>query len=216
MSNKEGDRNECLMSSPPITMKNHLTLETDGRVDLLTGLDAPEVFYRLLEKSIAMAQRDNRIDIALVRFRLMRSDGQPLFRQVAADELEDAASGIGNAASGLGNVARELRNADEFEAQGEAFLARANELAFAVAKLGKHLTDLVRSDENVARLGEVTFVLVARVAKEGDLEGLLRRFEASLSQLDLTWSGDRLVVEIESFTYHQGENLLDLLERAHL
>ena len=209
MSNKEGDRNECLMSSPPITMKNYLTLETDGRADLLTGLDAPEVFYRLLEKSIAMAQRDKRIDIALVRFRLMRSDGQPLFRQVAADELEDAASGLGNAASELGN-------ADEFEAQSEEFLARANELAFAVAKLGKRLTDLVRSDENVTRLGEVTFVLVARVAKEGDLEGLLRRFEASLSQLDLTWGGDRLVVEIKSFRYHQGENLLDLLERAHV
>ena len=211
-------------------MKNHLTLETDGRVDLLTGLDAPEVFYKLLEKSIALAKRDTRINVSLIRFRLTRSDGQPLFQKAVADELEDAASGPGNAASGPGNAASgpgnaasgpgnaasELRNSESLEAQSEEFLVRANELAFSVAKVGKRLTDLVRSDENVARLGEVTFVLVARVEKEENLEGLLRRFESSLSQLDLACGSERLSVEIECFTHQQGETLLDLLERAHV
>lgn len=45
-------------------------LETDGHIDLLTGLDAPEIFYRFLEKAISSSGRNPSRSVAIIRVRL--------------------------------------------------------------------------------------------------------------------------------------------------
>lgn len=45
-------------------------LETDGHIDLLTGLAAPEIFYRFMEKAISSTGRDPSRAVALMRVRL--------------------------------------------------------------------------------------------------------------------------------------------------
>lgn len=184
-------------------MKNHLTLETDGRVDLLTGLDAPEIFYRFLHKAIAKAEREMGQDhargvtsrLALVRFRLVGVHGESLFPKIASLDQSQVSEGVD---------------------RDNQRLLEVNDLAFSVAHLSKYLSEMVRADENLARLGEVTFLLVAQIGSTDDLTGLLRRFEVSLSQFDLQWRERRLTVEITGFIHQQGENLLDLLERAEV
>jgi GGDEF domain-containing protein len=44
--------------------------ENNGVIDLLTGLDAPGIFYNFLEKEISFANRINRRSCALVVFRI--------------------------------------------------------------------------------------------------------------------------------------------------
>ena len=182
-------------------MKNHLVLESDGQVDLLTGLDAPEIFYRFLRKAIARAERESTQDrnhegnspLALVRFRLVSAGGGTLLSRF---------------------LALEERN-EELD-HDEEIILEINSLAFLVAKVGTLLSELIRADENLTRLGETTFLLVAHIGTDGDLSGLLRRFEVSVSQLDLQWRGHLITVEIAGFIYQQGESLLDLLERAEV
>jgi len=45
-------------------------LETDGHIDLLTGLDAPGIFYRFLEKAISSSGRYPSRSVAIIRVRL--------------------------------------------------------------------------------------------------------------------------------------------------
>jgi GGDEF domain-containing protein len=151
---------------------------TDGRIDILTGLDAPEIFYKFLERAIAQSSRNQEQITALLRFRL------------TFDEVTQSVD-------------------------------------FEVAALSDFLKKRTRADENLVRIGEVTFLLLARVANEDELEKMIERFSQAIPDFQARYSGKRKSVdsdqvstkfasqvEISAFCYKNGESMLDFLERA--
>ena len=178
-------------------------LDADGRIDRLTGLDAPEIFYRFLEKAIFSKRRDPSHSVALVRVRL------------GLESLRMASFGVSN--SGL---------------------------AFRVAQLAGILQSQTRSDEHLVRIGEVTFLILARVSDSNDLEAMRSRLVRALADLKFNSTengetvdrtvaaesesglplthqsieeeidGYRFEISVDSFLHKEGEEMLELLERA--
>ena len=151
---------------------------TDGRIDVLTGLDAPEIFYKFLERSIAQTSRSQERITALLRFRL------------SFDEITSS-------------------------------------VEFEVAALSDFLRKRARADENLVRIGEVTFLLLARVTNEDELAKMTMRFlkaipdfQARYSEKSKSVDSDLMSmryasqVEISAFCYKDGESMIDFLERA--
>lgn len=178
-------------------------LDVDGRIDRLTGLDAPEIFYRFLEKAIFSTRRDPSHSVALVRVRL------------GLESLRKASFGVSD--SGL---------------------------AFRVAQLAGILQSQTRSDEHLVRIGEVTFLILARVSDSNDLEAMRSRLVRALADLkfnsaengktvdrtvavesesglpltdqsiEVELDGYRFDISVDSFLHNEGEEMLELLERA--
>lgn len=159
-------------------------LVIDGQIEVLTGLDAPEIFYKFLEQAIARSHRQKGGLIALIRFRFI------------ADQTR-------------------------FGAQGK------RSLEFEVVALGDFLKKRTRADERVVRIGEATFLILALVDDQSGLDEMINRFSSSLADFYRNIGGQTFLVEnngippqglfeveLSSFTYQEGETLLDLLERA--
>jgi GGDEF domain-containing protein len=51
-------------------------LAVDGNIDVLTGLDAPEIFYKFLAQSLARSSRHNEDLTILVRFQVIADHAQ--------------------------------------------------------------------------------------------------------------------------------------------
>lgn len=169
---------------------------TDGRVDILTGLDAPEIFYRFLQKAIASSGRNPGHLLTLLRIR------------IDVDQLIDIHHRLSRGNS-LG--VEELSAFIEFE----------------VAALANSLRNITRSDENLVRIGEVTFLVMARISSESDVAATLARFKKSLAEVGLARvRGDEVVEKlvpvdiqgtnffVDAFVYETGEEMLDFLQRA--
>ena len=151
---------------------------TDGRIDVLTGLDAPEIFYKFLERAIAQTSRNPDHITALLRFRL-------------------------------------------------TFDESTQSVEFEVAALSDFLKKRTRADENLVRIGEVTFLILTRVANEDELARMIERFSQAIPDFQARYSGKREFVDsdqastkfasqvkISAFLYKNGESMLDFLERA--
>jgi GGDEF domain-containing protein len=159
-------------------------LLTDGRIDILTGLDAPEIFYGFLKQAIAHSSRNSDELLVLVRMRI--SEKLSLSKSYDGKSLE-----------------------------------------FEVAALADFIKGRTRSDENLVRIGEGTFLLLARVMNEQGHGEMLNRFRSALADFRPVLRGEvnsvdeekmstepSLQVEVLSFTYRIGESMLDFLERA--
>jgi hypothetical protein len=124
-------------------------LDVDGRVDLLTGLDAPEIFYRFLAKAISSSLRDRSHRIVLVRVRL-----------------------------GLEPLSHSSISVTE------------GSLAFRVVQFAGFLQSQTRSDEHVVRIGEVTFLILAKVRNQGEATSMVSRLLRSLADAKFDRDGD--------------------------
>lgn len=169
---------------------------TDGRVDILTGLDAPEIFYKFLQKEIAAARRNPGYLLTLLRIRM------------------DVARLVDFHCHLSPNNSKDIQDITAF-------------LEIEVAALANSLRAITRSDENLVRIGDVTFLVMARVGSEGEVDSTLARFKMSLAEVGLAKvRGDENVEKlvpvdiqetyffVDAFVYETGEEILDFLERA--
>ncbi len=179
-------------SNYPRVMR-HLALQNDGHVDQLTGLDAPDIFYRFLEKALALEIRSGRVETALVRFRLSIVNAE-LISHESALNIDPGSSPI------------QITDSQEDPYDSES--------AFAVALFARFLSRATRSDENITRIGELTFLLLAHVKDEAELLSLKNRFEVALAQIDLKQGDCDFSVDIDCFLHQPGEEMLDFLERV--
>lgn len=171
-------------------------IDTDGRMDILTGLDAPEIFYKFLQKAIASVGRNPSHLLTLLRIRIDIDQLIDIYRRLSRSKfinVEDITSFI------------------EFE----------------VAALANSLRTLTRSDENLVRIGDVTFLVMARISNNDDLAATLARFRKSLAEMGLarvrggevvermiTVDGQETHFSVDAFVYETGEEMLDFLQRA--
>ena len=178
-------------------------LDADGRVDLLTGLDAPEIFYRFLSKAILSTRRDSSRRVALLRVRL---GIEPLRR--ARNKISDSG------------------------------------LSFRVVQFAEVLRSQTRSDEQVVRIGEVTFLILARVRDVSEVEAMSSRFISAIADakfdrdsnlesvdssvtvergssaqagdqsIDIDIAGYPFEVFMDTYLHIEGEEMLEFLERV--
>ena len=277
-------------------------LRTDGRVDVLTGLDAPEIFYKFLEKAIASHERAsaNRrasdVDFALpdlvaeaaTDYLVTPSsrDAEPRDAEPRDAEPRDAETPLATPAtqrsqSSLGLVmlrldAQGLMSAREAASSHRAsvpsqpsktgqldhldqsvqldhldqpsqpsskpsedvrnFSNEEGDLAFVeitLASIAGFLKRRTRSEEILVRIGEVTFLILAKFSHHDEALQMIARLQAALSDLILFGEPGRSTVDrdqsvinsadshsaaefltIQVFTYVDGEGMLNFLERA--
>lgn len=185
------------LSTPQWTLP---PLETDGQIDLLTGLDSPEIFYRFLKKGISASERSQSHVVTLIRVRL---------------EL-----------SSLQELGTEVNNSG---------------MAFRILLLSKFLQSQTREDENLVRIGEATFLILAKVENSFDLDSISRRFKKALAEVkfdgdgvensvdnlstvdvdsavgqsvSLEIAGYPVRVAVDGYLHQRGEEMLDFLERV--
>lgn len=186
-------------------------LETDGHIDLLTGLAAPEIFYRFMEKAISSTGRDPSRAVALMRVRL----GLEPLRRSSIEVSNDG-------------------------------------LAFRIVQFAEFLQSHTRSDEHLARIGEVTFLILVTVrdsSKVGAISSRLitaladARFDGALGSesvdrdlpvekgsallgtpgtidqfshksVEIDVSGYPMQVFVDGFLHQAGEEMITFLERV--
>ena len=184
----------------------HLALQSDGQVDQLTGLDAPEIFYKFLEKALASEKRNHGIRTAIVRFRLsivnenLNTRGNESTSHGEKGLIQIADHGE----KGLIQIAHQDENLFDSES------------SFAVALFAKFLSRISRSEENITRIGELTFLLLAHVKDEAELLRLENRMKEAIAEVDLKQGKCDFSVNIEGFMHQHGEEMLDFLEKAEV
>ena len=186
-----------------ILSMTYLDLGDEGYFDRLTGLHSPEIFYDFLKKAIAEETRRPEQQVALIRFRL-RLKADPYVEQAPTNQ-----KGQGGAKEG-----EELRGTYRGSADDVANDVASSLVAYDVAKLAKRLTTLTRSSETLVRIGQRTFLLLAKVAGEDELSDLEQRFAMALSQVSVDEEEEPSTVDIDGFVHREGEELLDFLERV--
>lgn len=171
----------------------HLALQIHEQTDKLTGLDAPEIFYKFLEKALASETRNNGFRTSLVRFRLSIVNEGLITRERSA-------------VANPGHTT--IQSTDEPEDPFDS------ESSLAVALFAKFLSGVIRSNETVTRVGEMTFLLLAHVKDEGELLSLENRFKGAISQINLKQGSCDFAVDIDGFIHQPDEDMLDFLQRA--
>lgn len=186
-------------------------LITDGRIDILTGLDAPEIFYKFLEQSISRSARRADELTALIRFRM------------SANVIEDEVDA----------VEENVPKVTDFTLQSQQISSQESSasivLDFQVAALADFLKRESRADENLTRIGEGTFLLLVRVANDEELGKAMGRFSDLLADFcDLHEKRDSAVeieelsiprsfeIALSGFLYEPGESMLNYLERVEV
>lgn len=170
---------------------DYLDFSNDGRTDRLTGLDAPEIFYRMLAKELAslMRRRDRRLSLIVIT--LKSSHAIPV---VSAQLVA------------LANLLRSATRADEF-------VTRLGERSFVMV-VGYASNQVAGTDGKVLEGDEILTAILTRLRLLVDdflkQDENLWRDSRNFAQSD-TGSA---AVDISGIQSKEKEGLLDLLERA--
>lgn len=204
------DSSSNIVGASDVVGQSEVDFANDGRVDRLTGLDAPEIFYLMLEKEIASLDRRVNRSMILMTF-----------------TLKSRASVVAMATQ-LITLAQVLRKAT----RAEDFLSRLGRMTFVVV-LGVEVDRGVDSDDSKSQLEAKYSAITKRYSDQ--VKEMLELsvgpdlFDSSSSDrrggIEVERSGSRsrvasetgeksAYVDIDYFERRAGESLLDLLERA--
>ena len=178
-------------------------LQTDGHIDLLTGLDAPGIFYRFLEKAISSAGRSPSRSVALIRVRLGL---EPLRRS----SIEVSDEGLAFRVVQLAKILRSHTRSDEH-------LVRIGEVTFLI------LVTVGRSGEIDAITSRLTRALAEAtidcaslgVSVDGPtpVEKGTALHEAHRS-IEVEVAGYPIQISVDGFLHRTGEEMIAFLERV--
>ena len=190
-------------------------LETDGHIDLLTGLDAPEIFYRFMEKAISSTGRDPSRAVALMRVRLGL---EPLRRS----SIEVSNDGLAFRIVQFAKVLQSHTRSDEH-------LVRIGEVTFLIlvtvrdsSKVGAISSRLItaladaRFDEALGSESVDGYLPVEKGSASLGIPGTIDQSSHQSSHLsvELDVSGYPMQVSVDGFLHQAGEEMITFLERV--
>lgn len=190
--------------------ESEVDFANDGRVDRLTGLDAPEIFYLMLEREIASLDRRANRSMLLMTFTLKSRTS------VAALAVQ------------LITLAKVLRKAT----RAEDFLSRLGRMTFVVV-LGVEVDRRIGVDDSKLQLEAKYSAITKRYSdhvremlepsigpdsfdsnSSGRRRGIEVERSGSHTRVASETGEKSTYVDIDYFERRAGESLLDLLERA--
>ena len=178
-------------------------LETDGHIDLLTGLDAPGIFYRFLEKAISSVGRNPSRSVALIRVRL----GLEALRR---SSIEVSDEGLAFRVVQLAKILRSHTRSDEH-------LVRIGEVTFLILVTVGKSGEIDAISSRVARaLAEATLgraSLVVSVDGPIPVEKVTSLHEVYQS-IEVEVAGYPIQISIDGFLHETGEEMISFLERV--
>lgn len=204
------DSSSNIVGASDVAGESEVDFANDGRVDRLTGLDAPEIFYLMLEREIASLDRRANRSMILMTF-----------------TLKSRASVVAMATQ-LITLAQVLRKAT----RAEDFLSRLGRMTFVVV-LGVEVDRGVDSDDSKSQLEAKYSAITKRYSDQvkemlelsvgpdlfyssssGRRGGIEVERSGSHSRVASETGEKSAYVDIDYFERRAGESLLDLLERA--
>jgi len=178
-------------------------LQTDGHIDLLTGLDAPGIFYRFLEKAISSAGRNPSHSVALIRVRL----GLEALRR---SSIEASDEGLAFRVVQLAKILRSHTRSDEH-------LVRIGEVTFLILVTVGKSGEIDAISSRLARaLAEATLgraSLVVSVDGPIPVEKVTSLHEVYQS-IEVEVAGYPIQISIDGFLHETGEEMISFLERV--
>ncbi len=178
-------------------------LETDGHIDLLTGLDAPGIFYRFLEKAISSVGRNPSRSVALIRVRL----GLEALRR---SSIEVSDEGLAFRVVQLAKILRSHTRSDEH-------LVRIGEVTFLILVTVGKSGEIDAISSRLARaLAEATLgraSLVVSVDGPIPVEKVTSLHEVYQS-IEVEVAGYPIQISIDGFLHETGEEMISFLERV--
>ncbi len=178
-------------------------LETDGHIDLLTGLDAPEIFYRFLEKAISSSGRYPSRSVAIIRVRL----GLESLRR---SSIEVSDEGLAFRVVQLAKILRSHTRSDEH-------LVRIGEVTFLILVTVGKSGEIDAISSRLARaLAEATLgraSLVVSVDGPIPVEKVTSLHEVYQS-IEVEVAGYPIQISIDGFLHETGEEMISFLERV--
>lgn len=186
-------------------------LETDGHIDLLTGLAAPEIFYRFMEKAISSTGRDPSRAVALMRVRL----GLESLRRSSIEVSND----------GLAFCIVQFAKFLQSHTRSDEHLVRIGEVTFLIlvtvrdsSKVGAISSRLITALADARFDGVLGSESVDRnspVEKGSALLGTLGTIDQfSHKSVEIDVSGYPMQVSVDGFLHQAGEEMLTFLERV--
>jgi hypothetical protein len=178
-------------------------LETDGHIDLLTGLDAPGIFYRFLEKAISSSGRYPSRSVAIIRVRL----GLESLRR---SSIEVSDEGLAFRVVQLAKILRSHTRSDEH-------LVRIGEVTFLILVTVGKSGEIDAISSRLARaLAEATLgraSLVVSVDGPIPVEKVTSLHEVYQS-IEVEVAGYPIQISIDGFLHETGEEMISFLERV--
>ena len=178
-------------------------LQTDGHIDLLTGLDAPGIFYRFLEKAISSSGRNPSRSVALIRVRL----GLEALRR---SSIEVSDEGLAFRVVQLAKILRSHTRSDEH-------LVRIGEVTFLILVTVGKSGEIDAISSRLARaLAEATLgraSLVVSVDGPIPVEKVTSLHEVYQS-IEVEVAGYPIQISIDGFLHETGEEMISFLERV--
>ena len=178
-------------------------LQTDGHIDLLTGLDAPGIFYRFLEKAISSSGRYPSRSVAIIRVRL----GLESLRR---SSIEVSDEGLAFRVVQLAKILRSHTRSDEH-------LVRIGEVTFLILVTVGKSGEIDAISSRLARaLAEATLgraSLVVSVDGPIPVEKVTSLHEVYQS-IEVEVAGYPIQISIDGFLHETGEEMISFLERV--
>jgi GGDEF domain-containing protein len=222
-SNPEGNHDECDDLHP----LSEVDFANDGRVDRLTGLFAPEMFYLMLERELASMDRRANRSILLITFTL-RSRSSVATKTAQLITLAQVLQSITRTEGLLSRLGRMtfivvLGVDSDLEIELEN---SASQLQSKYSAIIKRYSDQIQAVFDVSLLPnwKESFSADRELGNQGVGEKVVRNAEVGNQS---AWSGPNTIVgkegseestfvDIDYLERRAGESLLDLLERARV